>query len=83
MIKVNNKEVKAEKDADGFLVIHKKWNDHDRIDIAFNMSLYTESMPDNKDRVALLYGPLVLAGNLGDTLPDPVGSRSQHKYLLL
>jgi len=29
-------------------------------------------MPDNKNRVALLYGPLVLAGNLGDTMPDPV-----------
>jgi len=72
IIKVNGKDFKAEKDANGFLTINKKWNDDDKIDIAFDMSLYTESMPDNKNRVALLYGPLVLAGNLGDTMPDPV-----------
>lgn len=71
-ITVNGKAYKAEKDANGFLVINKKWNDNDKIDIAFEMSLYTESMPDNNNRVALLYGPVVLAGNLGDTLPDPV-----------
>ncbi|HEX5152471.1 MAG TPA: beta-L-arabinofuranosidase domain-containing protein [Parafilimonas sp.] len=72
VIKVNDKIYKAEKDANGFLVVNKKWNGNDKIDIAFEMSLYTESMPDNNNRVALLYGPLVLAGNLGDTMPDPV-----------
>ncbi len=36
------------------------------------MSLYTESMPDNINRVAFLYGPLVLAGQLGNQMPDPV-----------
>jgi hypothetical protein len=36
------------------------------------MSLYTEAMPDNPQRIAMLYGPLVLAGNLGDTMPDPI-----------
>jgi len=72
VIKLNGKVFKAEKDASGFLVINKKWSDNDKIDISFNMSLYTESMPDNKNRVALLYGPLVLAGNLGDTMPDPI-----------
>lgn len=71
-IKVNGQVSKAEKDANGFLVINRKWNNNDTIDIAFEMSLYTESMPDNNNRVALLYGPLVLAGNLGDTMPDPV-----------
>lgn len=72
VINVNGKIYKAEKDTNGFLVINKKWNDNDKIDISFEMNLYTESMPDNNNRVALLYGPLVLAGNLGDTVPDPV-----------
>jgi hypothetical protein len=36
------------------------------------MQVYSESMPDNKDRIALLYGPLVLAGQLGKENPDPV-----------
>jgi len=72
VININGKVVKTEKDANGFLVVNKKWSDNDKIDIAFEMRLYTESMPDNNNRVALLYGPLVLAGNLGDTMPDPV-----------
>ncbi len=71
-IKVNGKIYNAEKDEDGFLVINKTWKDGDTIEADFDMSLYTESMPDNKNRVAFLYGPLVLAGNLGDTMPDPV-----------
>ena len=29
-------------------------------------------MPDNPNRVAFLYGPLVLAGQLGNSMPDPV-----------
>ena len=72
VIKVNGKTINAQKDSAGYLVINKKWNNKDKIEVSFPMSLYTESMPDNKDRVAMLYGPLVLAGNLGDTMPDPV-----------
>jgi hypothetical protein len=29
-------------------------------------------MPDNPNRIALLYGPIVLAGQLGKEMPDPV-----------
>jgi hypothetical protein len=29
-------------------------------------------MPDNPNRIAFLYGPVVLAGQLGNTMPDPV-----------
>ena len=36
------------------------------------MHLYTESMPDNKNRIAFKYGPLVLAGQLGKDMPDPL-----------
>ncbi len=71
-IKVNGKTVAAQKDAAGYLVINRKWSNKDKMEASFPMSLYTESMPDNNDRVAMLYGPLVLAGNLGDTMPDPV-----------
>jgi hypothetical protein len=36
------------------------------------MSLYSEAMPDNPNRIAFKYGPIVLAGQLGKTMPDPV-----------
>jgi hypothetical protein len=71
-VKVNGKMVKASMDANGYLTISRKWNNGDKIEADFPMHLYSESMPDNADRVAMLYGPIVLAGNLGDTMPDPV-----------
>lgn len=72
VVKVNGKIINTEKNADGFLSIIRTWNNDDKLEISFEMDLYTESMPDNKNRVAFLYGPLVLAGNLGDSMPDPV-----------
>jgi hypothetical protein len=33
--------------------------------------LYTEVMPDNANRRAIFYGPVLLAGILGNTEPDP------------
>ena len=36
------------------------------------MELYTEAMPDNPNRIAFKYGPIVLAGQLGKEMPDPV-----------
>lgn len=70
-LKVNNEPVSAA-EQHGYLVINRKWSKSDKISLEYPMSLYTESMPDNKDRIAFLYGPTVLAGQLGDTMPHPV-----------
>jgi uncharacterized protein len=56
----------------GFIVINRTWNNNDKLSLSLPMSLYTESMPDNPNRIAFLFGPLVLAGQLGNTMPDPV-----------
>ena len=69
---VNGKPVKVESDATGFLVITRKWKNKDRIEIALPMEVYSEPMPDNPNRIALLYGPVVLAGQLGSEMPDPI-----------
>jgi len=71
-VTVNGKEVKTSKDSSGYMVINRTWKNNDKVDISFPMQLYTEAMPDNSKRVALLYGPVVLAGQLGDTMPDAV-----------
>ena len=72
MVKVNGTKTNAAKDAHGYIKIDRLWKNNDRIEIEFPMSLYTESMPDNPNRIALLYGPLVLAGQLGKEMPDPI-----------
>ena len=69
---VNGSAVAVTKDADGYILLQRKWKNKDVVGIRFPMNIYTEHMPDNNNRVALLYGPVVLAGQLGTTMPDPV-----------
>jgi hypothetical protein len=71
VIYVNGLKINYTTDA-GYMVVKRIWADNDKVEIRFSMSLYTESMPDNPDRIAILYGPIVLAGKLGKTMPDPV-----------
>lgn len=71
-VKVNGNKVNAVTDEHGYIVIARSWGSNDKVEITFPMSLYTESMPDNPNRIALLYGPVVLAGQLGKEMPDPI-----------
>ncbi|NMC21761.1 MAG: glycosyl hydrolase, partial [Thermogutta sp.] len=51
--------------APGYLEITRRWQSGDRVEIRFPMSLRTESMPDNPDRIGIFYGPTLLAADLG------------------
>ncbi len=53
----------------GYLFLEHPWKKGDRIRISLEKTLYTEPMPDQADRIAIKYGPLVLAGLLGDSSP--------------
>lgn len=72
VLMVNGKEIPVVLGPDGYLVINRTWNPGDLVDLHLPMNLYTEAMPDNPDRIAIKYGPLVLAGRLGEKRPDPV-----------
>jgi DUF1680 family protein len=69
---VNGKSVKLTLDASGFWNIDRQWRSNDVLKVKMPMALRSESMPDNPNRIALLYGPVVLAGQLGKTMPDPI-----------
>lgn len=71
-VKINGAKVNFVKNDNGYITIERIWKNNDKIEIELAMSLYTEAMPDNSNRIALLYGPLVLAGQLGKEMPDPV-----------
>ncbi|HVM88448.1 MAG TPA: beta-L-arabinofuranosidase domain-containing protein [Puia sp.] len=64
-IAVNDKQVNILKEENGYIIISRNWANNDRVRVVMPMSVYTESMPDNPGRIAFLYGPLVLAGDLG------------------
>ena len=64
-IRVNGEAQPTAATASGYVSIEREWNDKDVVEIELPMTLRAEPMPDNDRRVALLYGPIVLAGKLG------------------
>lgn len=69
---VNGIQAHAGTDPYGYLYVKRLWRNNDVITVDFPMHLYTEAMPDNPNRIAFKFGPLVLAGELGKEMPDPV-----------
>ena len=54
----------------GYLVIDRKWQDGDRINVQLPMHLAAETTPDKKAQYSFLYGPLVLAAKTGTDRQD-------------
>lgn len=64
-IRINGKAKRIRQEPGSFVRLSKRWKDGDLIEVSFPFSLRLESMPDNENRVAVMYGPLVMAGDLG------------------
>ncbi len=69
---VNGKQETVKADEKGYYNIKRRWKKGDRVVMQFSMSVYAVSMPDNPNRQAFFYGPVLLAGDLGTKEPDPV-----------
>jgi DUF1680 family protein len=50
---------------DSYVEITRTWRDGDTVALVLPKRLHEEPLPDNPRRVALMWGPLVLAGDLG------------------
>jgi hypothetical protein len=64
-IKVNGVIQAVNTNPGSYVQAQRSWQDGDSIEVIIPMSLRMEVMPDNPQRVAFCYGPLVLAGELG------------------
>lgn len=64
-IKVNDIPWNATMKPGSFIPIERTWISGDKVELHFPFSLYLEEMPDDTNRIAVMYGPLVLAGDLG------------------
>ncbi|MFB6341422.1 beta-L-arabinofuranosidase domain-containing protein [Saccharicrinis sp. FJH62] len=69
-IKVNGESQKVNSEPGSFVKVSRKWKNGDVVEISFPFSLRLETMPDNKNRVAVFNGPVVLSGDLGP-VADP------------
>ncbi len=64
-IDINGKNLGVNQQPGSFVAITKAWKQGDKMEVRFPFSLRLESMPDDSNRVAVMYGPLVMAGELG------------------
>ncbi|MGO4883924.1 MAG: beta-L-arabinofuranosidase domain-containing protein [Bryobacteraceae bacterium] len=63
-VSVNGEPVKPVR-ANGYLVIEREWKTSDELRATLPMSLHVDAMPDDDTIQAIMYGPVVLAGDLG------------------
>ncbi len=72
-VKLNGKTLDANAEPGGYLTIRREWKTGDRIEMSLPMRLSAEAFSDEPTTQAFLYGPLVLAGDLGsEGLSDEV-----------
>jgi uncharacterized protein len=64
-VKVNGRPLEAVADPGSYLAIRREWKDGDTIAVSLPMQLRTESLNGDDSVGAAMYGPLVLAADLG------------------
>ncbi|ACO34298.1 MULTISPECIES: glycoside hydrolase family 127 protein [Acidobacterium] len=64
-IHINGQPQSVEAKPESYATLHRTWHDGDTIKVSMPMSLHISPIPDSPDVQAVLYGPLVLAGEMG------------------
>jgi DUF1680 family protein len=65
----------------GYIVLNRKWKAGDKVDIDYRMELHVIPANDNPNVLAIAYGPIVLAGEMGTaglTGRAPYSDPTQH-----
>ncbi|MGH9443464.1 MAG: beta-L-arabinofuranosidase domain-containing protein [Thermoanaerobaculia bacterium] len=61
----------------GSFVLDRVWSDGDRVELELPLALHVEATPDDPSLGAVMYGPIVLAGRLGDKGLTPATLRAE------
>ena len=64
-VRVNGRRVDVPGAPGSYVALEREWRNGDQVEVRLPMTLRTEAMPDDPGVVAVLYGPVVLAGQLG------------------
>jgi uncharacterized protein len=80
--RINGERQEASAKPASYWAVERTWKTGDRLDVSLPKSLHTHLMPDDPSLQAFMYGPLVLAGALGNEgltyemmYADPVNAR--------
>jgi DUF1680 family protein len=66
-VRVNGSAMKSTP-ANSYVEISRTWKAGDKVELVMPKTLRKEALPDNPNRIAVMWGPLVLAGDLGPEL---------------
>ena len=81
-IRVNGEEQTFTGQPASYVTLDREWHNGDVVKIHLPMSLRTEPLPGATNIVALLYGPIVLAGKLGTNgMPADPYAQNQTKFV--
>ena len=64
-VKVNGKKQSVHKKPGSYVVLDRVWKQGDVVEMEMPMTLHIEYMPDDSKKGAIMYGPIVLAAELG------------------
>ena len=64
-VKINGNDVQINQKPGSYIVLNNHWKTGDKIDITYPMSLHLVATNDNPNMEAVLYGPIVLVGDMG------------------
>ena len=64
-VKVNGQALKDLPKPDSYVEVTRTWKTGETVELVLPKTLRKEPLPDNPERFALMWGPLVLAGDLG------------------
>jgi hypothetical protein len=64
-VKINGRALEVAPSPQSYLAISRQWKTGDRVELTLPMRLRVDPMPDDRTTQAFLYGPVVLAGDLG------------------
>ena len=68
---IDGKEENTQGTPGSYVTIDREWGDGSELIIELPMDIYTESMPDNADRIGIFYGPILLCAGLGNGEVEP------------
>ena len=64
-VSINGQKVAVKQKPGSYIALTRQWKNGDCVEVTYPMQVHIETTPDNPNKGALLYGPVVLAGERG------------------
>lgn len=77
-------ESSSEAKPGSYIALTRQWKNGDCVEVTYPMQVHIETTPDNPNKGALLYGPVVLAGERGtENMKTPASFLILHCIMII